>query len=267
MDMNFEKLGAYIARIRKENGLSRYELASRMGYTNLSKGVNRVKDLEMGIKKKIPLIMAALKALEIDMLHVHQALADDVIEMRKSELESWLKSRSTIKNMMDKRLCHNCPFIMGNMCHHPIHANGPRTLQSAKYVGYFRPPWCPLGFSKGYEEHMFSREDRTIPLSVVVDGVAVSGVISELSPKCFKVMIESPYSGFGKYAPFISNVVMGLVEHYSIDVKLTRKGDRVAREMLTMIYRACCKVEEHIEELSVLYKSCQEKNKDFNHKD
>ncbi len=146
MDMNFEKLGAYIARIRKENGLSRYELASRMGYTNLSKGVNRVKDLEMGLKKRIYLTMPACKALGLNVAEVHQALADDVIEMRKAELESWLASRSSITRILKSSVCHDCPFLCGSFCHHPLLEGGPRKLQVARYVGLFRPTWCSLGF-------------------------------------------------------------------------------------------------------------------------
>lgn len=149
MDMNFEKLGAYIARIRKEKGLSRYELASRMGYTNLSKGVNRVKDLEMGVKRRIYLTIPACKALELNVAEMHQALADDVIAMRKAELQSWLESRTSITRILKSSICHNCPFLCGSFCHHPLLDDGPRKLKVARYAGLFRPDWCPLGFIQG----------------------------------------------------------------------------------------------------------------------
>lgn len=144
--MNYINLGNYISRKRREKGISRYDLAMRMGYRNLSKGVNRVKDLEEGARRRVRLAISACGALGINMAEAQQAMADDVIAIRKAWLEEWLGTRNSIQVMREANLCGACPFIDGSFCVNPLLREGPRRLKIVKYAGILRPCWCPLGF-------------------------------------------------------------------------------------------------------------------------
>jgi transcriptional regulator with XRE-family HTH domain len=258
MDENINKLGALIESARKENGLSRSELAKLMGYKNVPKGIRRITDIEAGVNVKAQLLQIAFKALGLDVIVVHQAMADDYVGMVRTLNEAWLNSRRTIKRMLEVKRCERCPFFREGSCYNALVPQEPRKVVIAKYVGCVRPRWCPLGFYMDYdkfmfEDNMYRSRDNTIPFSIVVNEKEVYGRISDLNPKGLIVTIISPYSGYRLSAPSIANVVMGVTEWYSYDLKLTAKGDRVARELLVNIYKACTKVEENLSELSALY--------------
>ncbi len=214
--------------------------------------------MESGEEFIIPVIMKACRALGLDMADVGQALADDFIARRKTEMENWLVTRGEVATVQHGRLCHKCPFFHHSTCYHTLNVEGPRKVICRRWIGYVRPEWCPLGFPGGYEKCMGFQENQTIPVSMDIDGVTVTGTISDLSPKSFMVTIDSPYSGISDYPPIVADVVMISYELYSNGKGLTAIGELAAKMVLHDLYTACRSVDEHIGDLSRLYNEYRE---------
>jgi len=264
MDRKYTSLGSYIKKTRKEKGLSKNDLAGLMGYRNLNRGSRRITDIESGNIEKIHVVTDVLKALGPDMSQVNQAFADDFITLRKTCFEDWLTSRSEIEQILTSKMCHKCPFFIGSCCHHPVNPEGPRKLKIAKWAGFVRPEWCPLGFPEDYKGHFGWAKSSIVPVSVEIDGTVITGCASGLSPESFRVTIDSPYRGFSKDAPPAFKPIIGDYPKYIKDGSspysfsdddsiMTKTGMRVAREVLTSLYMACRNVEENIDEMTTLY--------------
>jgi hypothetical protein len=80
-------IGAFIAEQRRLAGLSRSQLASRIGYTNLNKGSRRIVELEQWGEAKSDLLPRIVAALNLDADQVRALVDEDRHPLQRAR--SW----------------------------------------------------------------------------------------------------------------------------------------------------------------------------------
>jgi len=194
-------LGQYVRQRREAMGLNRGQLAARIGYRNLTKGIRRIMNLESYGACREEFLREVQRILGLDDEQVRLAIRQDRLAEPVSEPSDG--------NM-------RCGIIVGN-----------------KMLSFL-----PSAQPEAGEPTEDQLTDPEKGIEVTVDGQHVAGKVKFLHPCEFSLIMTVPYPGLVVSSLHIPWFAAAACRVYAKGGMLTKRGLLTARELLEQAYRA-----------------------------
>lgn len=140
-------LKTIIFRKADNEGLSHVDLSELIGDTNTAKGSSRLADFRHTGRITNDRLQKLILALKIPAHEVNAALCTETVLSEERSLAEW-KERTKVPDQHATQ-CNYCVFRSRrqlNCCGHPMLDRADGVLRAARWIGYIRPDWCPVGY-------------------------------------------------------------------------------------------------------------------------
>jgi len=157
-------LNKYIFKKLSEIGLSKIELIKKAGYSNITKGMRRLKEFEYSGNIEGVLLNKIIGILNIDPEELNQLLFEERMIVEEDKFNRWKTNVNLPRSSLV--VCNRCIFLKKlerekhselfakrGVCTHPLLNDRVLYIDIAKYRGFCRPELCPLGYRKDVDEY------------------------------------------------------------------------------------------------------------------
>jgi len=157
-------LNKYIFKKLSEISLSKKDLIEKVGYSNITKGLRRLKEFETSGNIEGLLLKKIIEILNINPEELNQLLFNEKLIVEENKFNRW--KASVILPRSSLAVCNYCIFLKKlerekqaelfarrGVCTHPLLNDKILYINIAKYMGFKRPESsCPLGYKKQVDE-------------------------------------------------------------------------------------------------------------------